>query len=301
MFNNRMRFGDIIVKQISGIAMGMSPAPTIANLYVAIYEESHVLKFLPSPVLYLRRFIDDGFGIWLHDPNPEIDEKNWKEFRDCLNASGLKWIFSSRSQEVVFMDLRLTIEGRQIKSSLYAKPMALHLYLPPHSCHAPGVLSGLIFGNVLCIHQLCSTVKDVMKELKLFFHRLLDRGYQSHQLTPLFQQAMDNAKAYLQRTALDHLRAKSKKETAHRRRVFLHLPYHPSSPSSKTIQKLWATRVATPPNQPPLHCLTNEGGYSIPIEQLTIAWHRPPNLGNLLSYRKLNKRTGLKVSSFITT
>jgi len=34
MFNNHMRFGDIIVKQLSGIAMGMSPAPTIANLYV---------------------------------------------------------------------------------------------------------------------------------------------------------------------------------------------------------------------------------------------------------------------------
>ena len=32
MFSNRMRFGDIIVKQLSGIAMGMSPAPTIANI-----------------------------------------------------------------------------------------------------------------------------------------------------------------------------------------------------------------------------------------------------------------------------
>jgi len=255
MSNNRMRFGDIIVKQISGIAMGMSPAPAIANLYVAIYEESHVLKFLPSPVLYLRRFIDDGFGIWLHDPDPETDEKNWTEFNNCLNASGLKWIFSNRSQEVVFMDLRLTIEGRQIKSSLYAKPMALHLYLPPHSCHAPGVLPGLIFGNVLRIHQLCSNAKDIMKELKLFFHRLLDRGYQSHHLTPLFQKAIDNAKTYLQHKELDHLRVKSKKATAHRRRVFLHLPYHPSNPSSKTIQRLWTTKVATPPNQPPLHCL----------------------------------------------
>ena len=64
MFNNRMQFGDIIVKQISGIAMGMSPAPTIANLYVAIYEESHVLKFLPSPVLYLCRLstTDSEYG-----------------------------------------------------------------------------------------------------------------------------------------------------------------------------------------------------------------------------------------------
>jgi len=105
MFNNHMRFGDIIVKQLSGIVMGMSPAPTIANLYVAIYEEMHVLNFIPSTVLYLHCFIDDGFGVWLHDPDPTVDERNWKDFQDCLNASGLKWIFSDRSWEVVFMDL----------------------------------------------------------------------------------------------------------------------------------------------------------------------------------------------------
>jgi len=301
MFNNRMRFGDIIVKQLSGIAMGMSPAPTIANLYVAIYEEMHILQFLPSPILYLRRFIDDGFGIWLHDPDPLIDEKNWSDFQACLNASGLNWIFSKRADEVIFMDLRLRIEGRHIKTSLYAKPMALHLYLPPHSCHAPGVLSGLVCGNILRIYTLCSDAKDIDKELKLFFHRLLDRGYQMEQLTPHFQRGIENAKAYLQRTTLDRLRAKSKKETAYCRRVFLHLPYHPANPSSKAIQKLWTRRVASPQGQPALSSLTNENGYNIPIEQLTIAWHRPPNLGNLLSYRKLTNRTGLKVSSFIKT
>ncbi len=31
MYNNQMCFGDLIVKQLSGIAMGMLPAPTIAN------------------------------------------------------------------------------------------------------------------------------------------------------------------------------------------------------------------------------------------------------------------------------
>jgi hypothetical protein len=76
------------------------------------------------------------------------------------------------------MNLRLKIEGKKVVTSLYAKPLALHLYLPPHSCHAPGVLSGLIFGNVLHIHQLCSAAVDIKKELKLFFHCLLDRGYQ---------------------------------------------------------------------------------------------------------------------------
>jgi hypothetical protein len=77
-----------------------------------------------------------------------------------------------------------------------------------------------------------------MKELKFLLHCPLDQGYQLTQLTPLFQKAMDNAKAYLRRMALDHLRAWSKKEAAYRQQVFLHLPYHLANPSSKAIQKL---------------------------------------------------------------
>ena len=81
MHNNRLRFGDVLVKQISGIAMGMSPAPPLANLFMAIYEAKHVLPFIPSVVKYLHRFIDDGVGIWLHDPNPSMDDSNWKAFQ----------------------------------------------------------------------------------------------------------------------------------------------------------------------------------------------------------------------------
>ena len=90
MLNNRMRFGDIIVKLLSGIAMGMSPAPTIANLFVAIYKNTHMPLYIPQVILYLRRFIDNGFGVWLHDPDPLIDESNWREFQATLNRSGLK-------------------------------------------------------------------------------------------------------------------------------------------------------------------------------------------------------------------
>jgi hypothetical protein len=199
------------------------------------------------------------------------------------------------------MDLRLKIKEKKVVTSLYVKPMALHLYIPPHSCHAPGVLPGIVFGNVLQIHQLCSWAVDVTQEIKLFLHRLLNHGYQLAQLTLLFQQAMDNAKTYLQHPGLDHLCAKSKKGEGQRQRVFLHLPYHPTNPSSKTIQKHWHKRVASPKGQPPFHRLTNDQGYNIPIGCLTIAWHRPPNLDNLLSYRKLSKRMGLKVSSYIKT
>jgi hypothetical protein len=177
--------------------------------------------------------------------------------------------------------------------------LALHLYLPPHSCHAPGLLTGLIFGNVLPIHQLCSAATDVKKELKLFLHRLLDRGYKLWKITLIFQRAIDNAMAYLKRSTLERLWMKSRKDIASHQQVFLHLPYHPANPPSKAIQRLWYHSVGTPPGNLPLNKLTNQQGYDVPIDKLTITWHRPPNLANLLSYRKLEHRTGLKVSSFL--
>jgi hypothetical protein len=70
--------------------------------------------------LYLHCFIDDGFGIWLHDPDPAVDESNWKAFEACLKNSGLRWTFSKRADEAIFMDLRLKIKGKKVVTSLYA-------------------------------------------------------------------------------------------------------------------------------------------------------------------------------------
>ena len=200
---------------------------------------------------------------------------------------------------LAFMDLWLKIKGRRVVTSLYAKPLALHLYLPPHLWDAPGLLTGLIFGNVLRIHQLCSAATDAKKELKLFLHRLLDHGYKLWKITPIFQRAIDNAMAYLKRSTLKRLWMKSRKDIASCWQVFLHLPYHPANPPSKAIQQLWYHLVGTPLGNFPLNKLTNRQGYDVPIDKLAIARHCPPNLANLLSYRKLEHRMGLKVFLFL--
>jgi hypothetical protein len=157
-----------------------------------------------------------------------------------------------------------------VVTSLYAKPLALHLYLPPHSCHAPGVLSGLIFGNVLRIHQLCSAAFDIKKELKLFFHCLLDRGYQLQKITPLFQQAIGYATAYLNCLALKWLRMKSRKATEGRRQVFLHLPYHPATPPSKVILRLWHNLVGTPQGNLPIGRGTASPSTGLPLRGIAL-------------------------------
>ena len=85
-----MRFGDIIVQQLKRIAMVMSPAAAIANLFVAIYEREAIIptfkKYLP---LYLR-FIDDGLAVWEHHSNLSLDKELLQAFKVAINNSELK-------------------------------------------------------------------------------------------------------------------------------------------------------------------------------------------------------------------
>lgn len=298
--NNRFRFGDLYVLQLVGIAMGMSPAPTLANVFVGVHEEDVLLQHVGSLLLYLKRFIDDGFGIWLHDPDPMQDEANWRHFQDLVNAGGLQWTFSPRAQSAVFLDMTISIVKGKIQTCLYAKPLNLYLYIPPHSCHSPGVLSGLVFGNVLRIFQLCSRVEDIEDELALFMQRLVDRGYQMKNLLPLLSKAVTNAKNYLCRSEAHHRRLKNKAKDSSKRQVYFHLTYHPEDPHSSIVQRLWRRIVFDPTGKSRLNCIKNTNSSTIPIDRLIVCYRRAPNLGNLLSHRKIDSRSGPKVSSYLT-
>ena len=299
MCNNRMKFGDIIAHQISGIAMGMAPAPTIANLFVAIHEASDILHYIGTLLHFLKRFIDDGLGIWLHDPDPDTDRENWARFKSSINSGGLSWTFSPRAQHAVFMDMNIRINEGRIETSLYTKPLALHLYIPPHSCHPSGSSSGLIFGNILRIYQLSSRQADVQSELCNFYSRLLDRGYKEELILPLFSKGIKNAQNYLSYSPEYREKLKQEKLASSSRKIFLHLPYHPQDPSSSTLQHLWRQHIYRPIDASPLDCCTNREGHLIPINQMVVAYSTSLNLGNLLSYRKICKRLGPKVSSFL--
>jgi hypothetical protein len=300
MKNNRMRFGDLIYHQTRGVAMGMSPAPTIANLYVAIYELEFIIPLLEKYLMFYKRFIDDGFAVWLHNPDPTIDAENWNNFKALINAMGLSWTFKSPRKKLVFMDMTIQIEGGKIVTTIYAKPMALYQYIPPNSCHPPGVLTGLIYGQILRIYQLCSRSKDIDKELSLFHTRLLNRGYATNKLIPFFEKGINNAISYLSQTQEQRDAIKKAKVGKSDERIFLHIPYHPQNPSSGFVQNIWRNLVLSPPGKENLNQLTNWENHHVPIKRLIIAYHRNPNLANLNSYRKLSLRTGLKPSTFIT-
>ena len=134
---------------------------------------------------------------------------------------GLTWEFHEPTDKVDFMDLTISISKGQISTSLYEKPLNLHLYIPPHSAHPPGLLPGIVHSTLFRIYTLCSDNDDKLTRTKVFFKRLVARGYKSDQIKPLFYKAITRAKLYsgpIDRTAND--------DTS----VILHLPFHPNDP-----------------------------------------------------------------------
>ena len=160
-------------------------------------------------------------------------------------------------------------------------------------------------GEVLRISYLCSQEKDIHANLHKFYRRLCASGHNETTLNNLFNLAIENAEKYMAMTVLQRKQLRDEKREASKRRVYLKIPFHPSDPPRRLLQKMWRNLVSNPPRALPLnelntYNLSGDGERAkVRIDQLIIAYRRAPNMGNLLSYRNIAKRTGLAVSSYL--
>ena len=151
---------------------------------------------------------------------------------------------------------------------------------------------------VLRIYRLCSLHCHIKGWLKDFYGHLLDRGYPHATIKPLFVKAVRRAEEYMSSSEEYILQRKASSQKANNK-LFLHLKYTPENPDSKTIQKLWRELVPLPQNKPHLTFLRNNLEERLTVSRLVIAYSRHPNIGNLLSYRKICNRPGLNVLSVL--
>ena len=290
MTYNVFTFGDTYWLQLSGTAMGTPPACNYATLFFAIHE-NRILASHPN-ISFYKRYIDDVCGVWVPSPNVETNSANWARFQaDMQSYHGIEWTFSPLATSVDFLDITVSICNGVISTTLYEKALNLYLYISPHSCHPPGVLTGLVLGNCHRIYSLCSAQSDARHHLSNFYRRLLRRGYNSTTLLPLFQRARDLASKLRPSTSDEDIPLDS--------RIFLHLRYNPRNPPSFQLQRGFSSYIMHPDYEKVLTSIPNNEGEPIPIERMTVAYSRPHNLGNLFSYRKLDNSTGPPVSSFI--
>ena len=84
-------------------------ACTYATIYYAHHEISTLLCKYERHLIYYKRFIDDGNGLW----NDRDDPDAWNRFKaDVDDFGSLRWEVEERSREVNFLDLTITINDR---------------------------------------------------------------------------------------------------------------------------------------------------------------------------------------------
>ena len=111
MDRNLFCFGDTHFKQNDGIAMGVPPASNFASLYCGTYELDLLQKFGKTIIPLLVRYIDDQFGLWIHDLDPIVDASNWKAFKTTQQGHcSLEWKFFELAKKINFLDLTLSLE-----------------------------------------------------------------------------------------------------------------------------------------------------------------------------------------------
>ena len=238
--------------------------------------------------------------------NVETDKERFKSFQEEINSYGtnhpffdgnskqrpLVWEFSEREKNAVYLDLIISLKGNHFHTAIYEKKMNLHLYIPPHSCHPPGVLKGLIFGAVKRAKNLCSEPKDMMPYIKKTLERLTKRGHPRQTLIPMFNLAIKkiimNPPPPRQVDPED-----ANKETDS---LFLHLPYNPLDPPSKCIQTAFKETILNLDNTPITNIKRN-----IDFKRLTVCYHGQKKIGSALAPRRLRLGDGFQVSEFLNS
>ena len=201
MENMLFQFGDLYYKQTSGTTMGEPPASDYTNIFFGIHEMSFLPEFKDNLKAY-RCFIHDIFGIWIPHPDPAINNDRWNNFKSTVNSfHGLEWVLVEQSNSVNFIDLTISLDNGKITTKVYEKPMSLHQYIPPYSVHPPGMARGLVIGQTLYFHQLCSLKLDAHLQMKKLYKRLQALGHTRETLLPLFAKGLSKARKFL---ALPH-------------------------------------------------------------------------------------------------
>ena len=172
--NNVFSFNGKQYVQTDGVAIGSRLGRNYACTYMRKWDDE-LRKFANQPMVYYR-YIDDGFGIWLHG------ERSLKEFQNYANSihPNIKVELRYSNDKIEFLDTMVILENGQIITDLYTKPTDKHIYVDRKSSHPTNVKKSLPYGLGIRLKRICSRDSDYIKrrgELKCYLRK---RGYSSN-------------------------------------------------------------------------------------------------------------------------
>jgi len=158
------QFGNELFQQSYGIAMGLACSPTLANLFMAFWED-HIGVSLKHNFTFYRRYIDDIFALSEGQDNTAL-----------VSVPGLILDWESKDN-IPFLDCEVHICNQEVCVRPYTKPLSHYQYIPWNSAHPRHVLKSLVKTELLRYSSL-SAKKEYFDERKkrLHFH-LRARGW----------------------------------------------------------------------------------------------------------------------------
>ena len=171
--NNVFHFNSREYIQKDGVAIGSRLGRNYACAYMRKWDEA-LGKFEKQPMVYYR-YIDDGFGIWLHG------EDSLKQFCDFANNihQNINVELRYSKEKIEFLDTMVILDNGSIETDLFTKPSDKHIYVHKNSNHPASVKKSLPYGLGIRIRRICSRESDYMSrrtELKSYLRK---RGYSS--------------------------------------------------------------------------------------------------------------------------
>lgn len=168
---NVFSLGDKYYRQVDGIAIGSRLGRNFACAYMRMWDEQ-LMKYHRRPYFY-KRYIDDGFGIWIGDL------ASLQEFTNYANSihDNIKIELRWSSESIEFLDTRVVLREGCVYTDLYIKPTDKMLYLQESSCHPPHTKKSLAYGLGVRIKRICEREEDYVRHRGLLKQQLRKRGY----------------------------------------------------------------------------------------------------------------------------
>jgi len=195
MDNNFFQYQGQTFRQKSGLAMGTSCAPVLANIYAAYFERKARVVHQDGVLLYVR-YIDDI--LCLFQGTAKEARSFTQEFR--LGSLEVRWSASLLRKE--FLDIEL-IRGEQqlglrvCHTRLFRKEMNRHLYIPWSSAHPLHVKKGFVKAELSRFAIICSRPEYFAEARQEFYGNLRRRGYPVQALREWFLQVHYDARPVL--------------------------------------------------------------------------------------------------------
>ena len=273
--------------------MGTPVACDYATIFQAYIEQKVLITKWGKKFHLFKRFLNDGLVAITQNATMQttIDQ-----FLHELNSFGLlKWTVTKPSNTIDFLNVTLITDiiNGEVSYRPCAKAMALYLYPPSHSAHPPGVTKSIINGLLRVAYRLSSKREYSEFEVRKLYRVMKARGHPADKLCKYFLAAGKNTERMIKRQ-LQNIdrgigrRCMVKKETTLiEERLFYHVEFHPHNISRQTIRNLYDNILQD--------VLRDEVG----IKQLTVAYHRPRNLRDMIAPSRIHKPIGKEVSTYL--